>query len=121
MSMLRAGALSLLLGFAGCAPLPMSFARGPGVQSIDHGQMFGVSIGMDRAAARVALLKNPGSHFTRSEKCRDYPASHEMCDGATETDHFRMDGIFDKGLVDLYVRDDHIVRMNWAKIGYELM
>ncbi len=121
MPMRQTGTLVLLLGIAGCAPLPIAFTQGAGVRSIDHGQVLGVSIGMERGAARAALLKWPASYFTFSEKCRDYPASHQMCDGATETDHYRIDGIFGAGLVDLHVRDNHIVRIIWTMNGYELL
>jgi len=122
MSIMRAApALALLLGVAACAPLPLAFRQGAGVQTIDHGQRFGVSIGMSRSAARVAMLKLPASHFINSEKCRDYPASHEMCNGATDTDLYRIDGIFGTGIVGLQVLDDHIVRITWSMEHYELV
>jgi hypothetical protein len=119
--MLRTGSLALLLALGACAPLPLAFREGAGVQAIDHGQRFGVSIGMDRGVARAAILKHPASHFIGSEKCRDYPASHQLCDGATESDRFRIDGVFGAGLVVLQVRDDHIVRIIWTMTGYELI
>lgn len=121
MSMLRTGSLALLLALGACAPLPLAFREGAGVQSIDHGQKFGVLIGMERGAARAAMLKHPASHFIGSEKCRDYPASHQLCDGATETDHYRIDGVFGAGLVDFQIRDDRVVRIRWAMNGYELI
>jgi hypothetical protein len=99
----------------------LAFSEGQGIHSIDHGQRLGVAIGMERRAAHIAMLRHPASHFIFSEKCRDYPASKEMCNGATETDHYRIDGIFGAGHVDLHVRDDHIVRIIWVMIGYEFV
>ncbi len=116
---MRAGFLAVLLALGACAPLPLAFREGAHTQSIDHGQKFGVSIGMERGAARAAMSKHPASHFIGSEKCRDYPASHQMCDGATETDHYRIDGIFGTGLVDFQIRDDRVVRVRWTTNGYE--
>jgi hypothetical protein len=121
MSALRAGAMTFLFALGSCAPLPLAFNGKAGTQSIDHGRRFGVEIGMERGAARLALLKNRASHFAFSEKCRDYPASHQMCDGATDTDHFRIDGILGTGIVDLNVRDDHVVRIIWVMHGYEII
>ncbi len=121
MPKLRAGVLALLIALGGCAPLPREFYKVSGVQSIDHGQMLGVSIGMRRGDARAALLRHPSSRFLSSETCRDYPASHQMCEGATETDHYRIEGAFGVGLIDLQVRDDHIVRIIWTRSGYELI
>jgi len=110
-----------LLALGACAPLPLGFREGAGVQSIDHGQRFGVAIGMERGAARAAMMKHPASHFIGSEKCRDYPASHQLCDGVTESDRYRIDGVFGAGLVDLQVRGGRIVRIIWAMSGYELI
>jgi len=110
-----------LFALGACAPLPLGFREGVGARSIDHGQKFGVSIGMERGAARAAMLEHPASHFIGSETCRDYPASHQLCAGATESDRYRIDGVFGAGLVVLQVRDDQIVRIIWTMNGYELI
>ena len=95
----------LLLSLAACLPLPRAF---------------GVSIGMDRASARRALLNDARMHYRSTYACR-IAGSHAhdpACGGAEMIDHYGLGGMMARGAVDIYILRGRVAKVEWWQIPF---
>jgi len=98
--------------------LPRGFDDG--VHTIQHGEQFGVTIGMQRADARKVLQKHWNIHFESTTPCREGPYEERDCFGAQDKDYYKVSGDILGGVIELYVKDDHVVAMTWWRHAMDL-
>ncbi len=103
-------------GTAAAQFLPRSFYDDK-AHDIRQGEAFGVTIGMDRAAARKALEKHWNIRFSSTGDCG--PPDPSYCEGAQVVDSYDVGGDILGGAIEVFLIKDRVVRMMWWRHPFD--
>ncbi len=79
-----------------------------------------MTIGMSRDDARHSLQKHWNIRFQGTAPCHEGPYEERDCFGAQDIDYYNVTGDILGGVIELYVRDGHVVAMTWWRHAMDL-